>query len=134
MKGRAPCAIEYVTESRTAGGYAAELTEVRIVSWGPLVHIGLSFFNEPRLGAQAIPPDGGPRSMTYGSVLIEHMGQTWEALAHVERDFVVTLSSVKATCSDGGLRCWEVHGRIVANVPSALLSPYTTPVELTVVF
>ena len=35
-------------------------------------------------------------------------------------DFRVTVTSVKSTCNDGGLKCWEIHGRLQANVPSAL--------------
>jgi hypothetical protein len=78
--------------------------------------------------------DGGSRRTSYGSARIERDGQKWEALSHVESDFRVTVSSVKSTCSDGGLKCWEIHGRVQANVPSALLSPFALPLELSVIF
>ena len=134
LKGRDLCSIEYVTYPPADGGFSREGTMVRIVGRTPALLVSLSFYDEPRVGPQVTTPDGGWTSMTYGSARIERDGQVWEARAHVESDFRVTVSSAKATCNDGGLRCWEIHGRLQANVPSALLSPIAPPLELSVIF
>jgi hypothetical protein len=134
VKGRGPCTIEYFTEPPSDGGFAVERTTVRIVGRAPALLVDLSFFNEPRVGPQADARDGGWGRMFYGSARIERDGQKWEARSHVESDFRVTVSSVKSTCNDGGLKCWEIHGRVQANVPSALLSPFASPLELSVIF
>lgn len=138
VKGRGPCTIEYFTERLTLpladGGFFAERTVVRIVGRAPALLVDLAFFDEPQLGAQAGTLDSGLRRMSYGSVAIEQDGRKWAALAHAERDFRLTLSSVKPTCNDGGLKCWEVHGQLQTTVPSALLSPYETPLQLSATF
>lgn len=134
VKGRGACTIEYVTYPPGDGGLSNEWTNVRIVSRAPTVRVELSFFDEPRVGPQALALDAGSPRRSYGSARIERDGQEWEARSHVESDFNVTVSSVKATCNDGGLKCWEVHGRVRATVPSALLSPFASPLELSVIF
>lgn len=134
VKGRGPCTIEYVTHAPRDGGLSSEWTMVRIVGWGPTVRVDLSFFDEPRVGPQASALDAGLSPRSYGVARIERDGQEWEARSHVESDFSVTVSSVKATCNDGGVKCWEVHGRVHANIPSAVLSAFASPLELSVVF
>lgn len=137
VKGRGPCALEYFTEQLTHSvfdGGISERTVVRIVGRTPALHVDLSFFDEPHVGPQVIALDGGPKRTAYGSAVIEQNGQKWEALAHVESHFRVTVSSVKSTCNDGGVRCWEIHGLIQATVPSALMAPFASPLELSASF
>ena len=134
VKGRGACSIEYVTYPPTDGGFSAEWTKVRIVGSAPTLLVDLSFFNEPRVGSQAVALDAGAGRTCYASVHIERGGQKWDALSHAESDFGVTVSSARPTCNDGGLKCWEIHGRVQANVPSALMSPFAPPLALSVIF
>ena len=133
-KGRGPCTVEHFTQPPSDGGFSAEWTTVRIVGRSPTLVVDLSFFDEPLVGPQSAAADGGSRRRSYATARIDRDGQVWEARSHVESDFEVTVSSVKATCNDGGLKCWEIHGRVHANVPSAVLSPFAPPLDLSMTF
>jgi hypothetical protein len=134
VNGRGACTIEYITYPPSDGGFSAEWTKVRIVGHAPTVLIVVSFFNDPRVGSQSVALDAGTGRTCYASVQVERNGQHWEALSHAESDFSVAVSSARATCNGGGLKCWEIHGRVQASVPSALLSPFASPLAVSVIF
>jgi len=135
VTAREPCEIEYVTTPPWDARPLPEETTVRVVGRTPAVTFDVSFFDEPRVGPQVMwGVEAGTQRTCYASLRIDQGGQRWEALSHAERDFHVTVTSVRATCSDGGLKCWEIHGRVQANVPSALLAPFAEPLAVSVNF
>ena len=134
VNGTAACAIEYVTSPPYDGGFSAEWTQVRIVSQTPSVLVVVSFYSDPQVGSQSVALDAATGRTCYASVKVERNGQHWEALSHAEPTFSVVVSSARATCNDGGLKCWEIHGRVQASVPSALLSPFASPLAVSAIF
>lgn len=135
VKSGGGCSVEYVTYPPVDGGLPVERTSVLIEGRNPAVRIYLSFIGPPEVGSQRGQREGGaPLLGFYGTANIESNGQKWEARSHVENDFDVTVTSVRSTCIDAGVKCWEVHGRLRATVPSEILGPFAAPLTLSATF
>ncbi len=129
------CEIEYVTYPPSDARPLPEQTIVRVVGHAPAVTFEVSFFGEPHMGPQVMwGIESGAQRTCHADLRVEQGGQRWEALSHAERDFHVNVTSVRATCNDGGLKCWEIHGHAHASVPSAVLAPFAEPLAVSVTF